>query len=392
MIKFKIVTVSILTIMALSLFSINCFAQNETEEKLEESIDDSLSDLNLSELEQWFNENLNDKDIIPSSLKETIQSIIDGEFTYDAKSFFSLILNSITANITSVIPIILALFAIALLYSIVSSMSSNFLKSSTKEIIYFVCYSAMITIILGKVASLVVASSSVVKSMQSLMDKAFPVLLTLITALGSVSTSTVFQPLTAILSNTIVNLVLNIVMPLFITSVIIGIVGNLSKNIKLDRLTKFFKSTSNFILGGLFSIFVTFLTMQGLTGSLADTISVKTAKFALQSYVPLLGGYLSDGLDLVVAGIILIKNSTGIIILIMIMASIAVPVIQIGVFSLALKLLSGLVEPVCDNRFSSMLYTVSKNLGTLISVILGIGFMFILTVMLVIVCCNLGVA
>ena len=107
--------------------------------------------------------------------------------------------------------------------------------------------------------------------------------------------------------------------------------------------------------------------------------------------MPLLGGYLSDGFDLVLAGIVLIKNSAGLVITLLIIAAIIAPVIEIAVFSLGLRLVSGLIEPVSDERFSAMLTGVSKNLGILVAIILGVGFMFIVTVMLIVATCNAGV-
>ena len=91
------------------------------------------------------------------------------------------------------------------------------------------------------------------------------------------------------------------------------------------------------------------------------------------------------------AGLVLIKNSAGLVIALLILAAIAAPVIEIAVFSLGLRLISGLIEPLCDDRFSSMLYGVSKNLGILIAMIIGVGFMFIVTVMLIVATCNAGV-
>ncbi|MDE5991141.1 MAG: stage III sporulation protein AE, partial [Clostridia bacterium] len=146
-----------------------------------------------------------------------------------------------------------------------------------------------------------------------------------------------------------------------------------------------------YILGGVFSLFIAFLTFQGLTGGVIDSISIKTAKFALQSYIPILGGYLSDGFDLMLASLVLIKNSLGIVSLLMILSVIALPTIKIAVLSLGLKLASGIIEPICDNKFGKMLHGISTNLTLLIVSLVGVGFMFLLTVMLVIYTFNVGV-
>ena len=112
----------------------------------------------------------------------------------------------------------------------------------------------------------------------------------------------------------------------------------------------------------------------------------------MQSYIPILGGYLSDGFDLMLASFSLIKNSLGILSLLMILSIIALPVLKIVILSLGLKLASGIIEPLCDSKFSKMLQGISSNLTLLIISLLGVAFMFLLTVMLVVYTFNVGIA
>lgn len=386
----KLIAIFVLCVTVASLCCATAFAEESAEEKLEEEIEDKLDDLDLSGLESWLDE-YGKGDVAANGFIEAVKEIIAGKYDNDAGAFFNAAVSLASGAVKDSLPALIAIFAIALLYSVVGGLSGGFLKKSTTELIYFACYAAMISIVVAKTASLLVRATETVKSMQALMNAAFPVLLTLLTALGSVTSASVYRPMTAVLATGVTSVVTSVVLPLFIAATTVGIIGHLSKNVKLSKLTTFFKSCADFILGGIFGIFATFLSVQGLTGAIADTVSVKTAKFALQSYVPLLGGYLSDGFDLVLAGLVLIKNSAGLVVTLLILSAIIVPVVEIAVFSLGLKLVGGLIEPFSDERFSAMLGGVSKNLGVLIAIVLGVGFMFILTVMLVVATCNAGV-
>lgn len=388
----KTVIALILIISAVMLCTGVTIAEESAQDKLENEIEDKLGELDFSDLQSWLDEyGNNGTGVAQNGILQAIKEVIAGKYDCDAGGFFSAIGSVMSGAVKDSLPALIAIFAVALLYSVVGGLSGGFLRKSTTELIYFACYATMISILAVKVASLLTSAASTVKSMQSLMNAAFPVLLTLLTALGSVTSATVYRPMTAVLAEGVTTVVTTVVLPLFIAATVVGIVGNLSKNIKLNKLTSFFTGCANFILGGVFGIFATFLSVQGLTGAIADTVSVKTAKFALQSYVPLLGGYLSDGFDLVLAGLVLIKNSAGLVITLLILSAIAVPVIEIAVFSLGLKLVSGLIEPFCDERFCTMLSGVSKNLGVLIAIVLGVGFMFVVTVMLIVATCNAGV-
>ena len=134
------------------------------------------------------------------------------------------------------------------------------------------------------------------------------------------------------------------------------------------------------------------MSAQGIVGASIDNVSIRSAKFALSSYVPILGGYLSDGFDIVLASGVLIKNALGLAGVMMLIAAVAGPVLKILVISLALRLAGGILEPVSDEKISGLLYTTGKNLMVLVSIILGLFFLVFVVFMLVITSCNAGVA
>ena len=365
--------------------------EEEVYDELQNNVNDGMDAIDFTELEEWAKEYGTDK-TFSQGVKELVQSVLDGEFSLGAEQFTSIILNAVTGGIKTCVPAFAAIFAIAVMTSMMQGLSSGFLRNNTREIVHFACYAAIIVILSVQITAIIVRVEQTIEGMCSLMQAVFPILLTLITALGSASAAGVYSPLMAILSTGIGTIISSLVLPCFVAAVVLGIVGNMSSNIKLGRLTKFFKSVAVFVLAGAFSLFAAFLTMQGLAGGIADSISIKTAKFAVQSYIPILGGYLSDGLDLALTGIILIKNSLGLVSVIMLFAAVAVPIVQTAVFTLGLKLTAGLCEPICsDKRISDLLYGVSKNTSLLTAALAGMAFMFVILVMLIIGTCNAGV-
>ncbi len=168
-----------------------------------------------------------------------------------------------------------------------------------------------------------------------------------------------------------------------------SIVGNISKNVKMEKFSKFFQSLFVWIIGIVFTIFIAFLTIQGLTVSNIDSISLKTAKYAIKSYVPILGSYLSDGVGLILASSVLIKNAIGATGLIVLIATVFLPIIKIIIIMLLLKLTSSIIESVCDNKISNFLFSVSKSLNMIIVSLLAVGFMFLISLSILMCCSNI---
>ena len=229
------------------------------------------------------------------------------------------------------------------------------------------------------VTRLITSTSNTIQLIKTQMEVVFPILLTLMTAIGETASVAVYQPAVAFLSSFIMQIFASVLMPLFIFMIVFTIVSNISTNVKLEKFTKFFGSAFKWITGTVFTIFMAFLAIQGITASTYDGVSIRTAKYAIRSYVPLLGGYLSEGFDVILSSSMLIKNGVGASALVLMFASVVSPIVQIAVFSLVLKLAAAILEPLTDSRVSEFIFTVGKTLTYLATMIIGVAFMYLIT-------------
>lgn len=373
----------------------NAFAktqEEEVKEKISSEIDKRVNELNLNEFEIFFQQ-LEDQNLktIGTSVKEIIKDIINNKRKFDLNTLIDVILNVFLKELVKAVPMVVTIIILAIFYGLFSGLTSGFAKNSTKQIIYLVCYGAIITILGYAVASSLISVKQTISHLDKAMSVSFPILLTLTAALGGTTTASIYQPFMTIMTTLMIKIISAVVIPLFIATVVFGIVGNLSENVKLDKLTKTTKSICEWILGIMFSLFISYITVQGIAGSAFDTVSVKSTKFALSSYVPILGGYLSDGFDLVLASCVVIKNALGLVSIIILFFIIIGPIIKLLVLVFALRIASAIIEPISDEKMAGLLYTTSKNLITLIAILLGVSFLFFVVIMLIIATCNFGV-
>ena len=384
----KILVILSLLLSILAIVGLCVAESDDPEQQLIDNVKQNTDDLDLGSLQsllQGLDSNLF------SSLKDTIIAIAQGEQKLTFDDAMRLITQRIFSALAGVLPIVVSIVGISLITSLLNGLTSGFLSNPTKELIGFVSYCAIAVIILTRTMSLVKNTGEVVGSIKQFMQLVFPILLTIITVVGGATSGAVFQPMMSVLSTSITTFVVQIIMPAVVVVIVFTMISSLSSGVKLSKLTGFFSSGIKYALTAVFSLFATFLTAQGLTGGIIDTVSIKTAKFAMQSYVPIVGGYLADGFDLMMASFVLIKNSLGLISLFALLMMIVSPLVNIIVFSLGLKLASGIIEPIGDSKISKMLFDLSKNVNILLAIILGVAFMFIITIMLIIYACNLGV-
>jgi len=358
----------------------------EVEQKLEQNVQSQLDKLDFSDAESVVEQLGIDVQGLfgSSSFSDKVEKVLNGDFIQDTNGFLNAFLKLLFEKILSLVPVLVSISVVAILCGLISQIKSGFVSDSTGQIVFFVCFSIIILLVITCATNLLNQTNQTIVLLKRQMNFAFPVLLTLMAGIGGVVSVKAYQPAVALLSGGIVEIVSNVILPMFIFSFVFSIVANLSKNVKLTKLTEFFKSATTTILVVTFTLFTAFLSIQGLTAGAFDSISIRAAKFATKSYVPILGGYLSDGFDLIMASSVLIKNSVGVAGLVLLVCTILSPIIQILSLSFGLKFVSAIIEPVTDEKITSFLYSVSKHLNMLIVAILAVSFMYFICIMLLI--------
>lgn len=364
-------------------------SNDDIQNELNDNINNQLNDIDFTQLESLVNnlDNSSKQLFSNNSFISLVKKFINGNNSDLYSNFLTFAISIFFENLINVIPYFSIIIIISVLYSLIGQFSSN--NKSTSNIIHIVYFSSIVVVVLKIVISVMGESSNTIFLLEKQMEVIFPILLTLINAIGGVVTSTTFQPILAILSVIITKIFTTILMPIFVFSIVFGIVGNISKNVKMEKFSKFFQSLFVWIIGIVFTIFIAFLTIQGLTASSIDSISLKTAKYAIKSYIPILGSYLSDGVSLILASSMLIKNAIGATGLIILISTIFLPVIKIIIIMLLLKLTSSIIESLSDEKISNFLYSVSKSLNMIIVSLLAVGFMFLVSLSILMSCSNL---
>ena len=130
------------------------------------------------------------------------------------------------------------------------------------------------------------------------------------------------------------------------------------------------------------------MAIQGLTAATIDGVSIRAAKFATKAYIPILGGYLADGFDIILTSCVLIKNSFGVVVLLIVLSIVLSPIIHIIVFNIGLNIVTALTEPIADKSIVGFLVDICKSLSILLASVIAVTFMLFLLIMMMIFSAN----
>lgn len=384
----KKVLVIILSVMLISfnyIYSRKCvvFADNndvEIQQQLQDNVENQLNSLDTSSIDDAFGDIINGKLFNSTSFSEKVELIISGQPAIEGSSLLEFVGKVLLEDILAFLPAICTIIAIAILYSMLCSFAS---KKGICDIVHFVCYGAIVVILVAGVTNIIGLTSSTLSAVKGQMDAIFPILLTTLTALGGVNSVGIYQPAMGILSGMVISIFTKILLPIFIFKIIFNIISNLSSGIKFNKFADFFGSTFKWIIGIVVTIFTAFLSVQGLMAGSIDGISIKAAKYTIKGSVPIIGGFLSDGMGLIMMSSSLIKNAVGVSGLLLMLCTIILPVIKIIVFTFMVKITSAILEPIADARMSNFVNTISKSISMTLALVLGVAFMYLIVVGLI---------
>ena len=381
-IRIMIVWVVLLLIVAGNMFA-DTFAEGS--EDLNGSMEEVIDHLDTEKLQEYLDSLTQEqREAFGSNFAEKLKSLITGDFSLDYGSIFSALSGIFFDQISGLLPVFCVICAVSVLCGILGRFKSSFAERGTSKMIFFVGYSAVLVLILTSLSGIVQDCGSTVHSLQAQMQAIFPVLLTLIATSGGSVSVAVYQPAVLFLSEIIVDIVAGIVFPLAAMICVLNMVGNMSQEIKLKNFSNLFASVIKWVLGLSLAAFTVFLTVQGITSATYDGLSFKAAKYAVSNTVPIIGGFLGSGFDLVIAGSVLIKNSVGSCGIFLLVIVLIVPLVQLIAYNLFLKLAAAVTEPIGDAGISNFLSSLSGTVNYFTAGLLAVGFMYFITVLLLI--------
>lgn len=356
----------------------------DTEDDVINSQMDSFNISNfINEANKYTEDILEDIDI-----GELLNNAIKGEIDNNEllKNIFPLLGNEIKEALNVMVSIIV----IVLIHSVFKSIADNLNNKSVSQITYYVQYILIATVIMNNFSNIIALLKDTIINMTGFLQSLFPLLMTLMLASGSVVSVNMIQPIILFIINLISNIFQTIIIPAILIGTALAIVSKISDRIQIDKLSKFIKSSSVWVIGILLTIFVGVLSIEGTLGSSVDGITAKTAKAAVSSFIPVVGKVLGDAVDTVIGCSSILKNAIGIVGVIVVIAICILPIIKLAVITIIYHMTAAICEPIADSKVISLISQMADTFKILLAILCATSVMMIIGVTLVINISNTG--
>ncbi|MDD3839201.1 MAG: stage III sporulation protein AE [Clostridia bacterium] len=377
----------IFIILIFTSFSLDvCAASQDEKISIDDIIDNQLKKANISDLQ----DNIQQLKLDEAGIDETqnigklIKDIATGRHRLNIKSILNNILNIFFAGINTNLKLMLQIVVLSIICAIFNNFQSSFINSDVSRIAFYASYILIIIIIIKSFVLTIDICKNTITNMVSFMEVLTPLLLAFLASIGGITTSAVFHPAIALMVTFIGTFLKNVLLPLIFFSAVLFLIDNISSRIHVSRLASLLNNICIWSLGIIFTVFVGLMTIQGVSSTTFDGISIRTAKYAVDTFVPIIGGMFSDSVDAIIGCSLLIKNAIGVVGLIIILSICIVPLIKIASIILIYKITSALVQTINVDELSKCINDVGNSAVLLFLTVVSVSLMFFITITIII--------
>lgn len=381
----KTVIITILTIVFSIIPIITSFsggsvakAENKTVETNKEEVLDGETKEGLNNLYDYINKMKTDVELVNElDPIEYVKSYIEeGHGNLNFSVVLKAVISLLFREVRSVLKLVISVIVIAILCSLLKNLQDAFKNENISQIAFFACYSILVMILSKSFMISIEVATDAINEIANFMAALLPILVTMIALAGGFVQAATLDPIILAAVTIIPRIYISIIIPLILIGFVMEFANNLSTEHKIDNLCKLVKQIIMWSQGIIITVFIATLTIRGITADTMDAVALKTTKFAVDNFIPIVGKTFSDAITSVAGYSLIIKNAITGVGLIVIVLVLLYPIIKLVLMSFIYKLSAALVEPISDKRITSSIAAVGDALILLLSCVISISFMF----------------
>lgn len=312
---------------------------------------------------------------------------VDSQMLLDLNGgdFLSLLFDGIKAGLRQPVTILAAAVGVILLAALCETFEDGFADKKFGQTFRVVSVLALSSILVVPVMKLMESVVELTEKIGNFLLGFVPVYAGLISVSG--------KPLSAFAYNGImvgavegISLVAaNLLLPLCSIYLALCLTGAVSDEVSAAGIAGSLKSFLNWTLGLLLTLFVGLLTIKSFVAGAADGVAMKTGKYLIGSFLPVIGGALSDTLSVVQGSLGVIRSTAGAFGILAVTVCVLPVVLEILFLMLAMKAAGAVGDILGVKKVSGLLESTGFVLSFLQSILIFYGMMAVISILLMLV-------
>ncbi len=328
-----------------------------------------------------------------NSLPEYVQDFfpsgtLDGEFTallngeVNEGTFLKQIGDYLIIEIDNVLKGFISVLILIIISGLFNTLSVTMLDVNISNT-FSICSALCISITVFNLCSILTSNvTHYIRLLCNVMNTFLPIMIALLTMSGNISSAVVSNGSMLLFISIVQGFLLTFMLPLTKICLVFSCIKSFGGSYNLSSISKTLKNTFTSVTVFIMSIFMFVLSYKNTLSQSVDSISLKTARFAISSLVPLVGSSVNEALRTVTSSLSLIKNSCGIIAIIIIAVMMLPIIINLFLNKLSFNLLSSFSKALGAENESQVLEEADHICGFLLTIVACtcVLFIFALTI------------
>lgn len=314
---------------------------------------------------------------------DTVRVLQRLQISYDAaesnlaaEQILSEVVDWLREGVTAPLAAVGAMLAVILLTAAHSATELPLVRS--RVTMGFAAAVSLCLICVSPLCSVAQQAAEAVRSCGVFMLAVVPVYAAVIATAGYTATAGSFSTLTFGAAQVVVQLADRLLIPLARVMLCCSAVGGIGE-VNLSGIVSAVKKGANWLLGGLMTLFLGLLGLQTSIAGASDSVGLRTAKYVVGSFVPVVGTSISEALSAVSGSLSLLKTGIGVYAVAALAVMLLPPLIKSVVWRIVLEVAAGCCDIFDLSQQATLLRSVSGALGIMLAVLLCCGVMFIVS-------------
>lgn len=353
----KRIFIIISVILLLLSFQVSAFAIDSDLEEVWNSTDEQtkeyLEDLGINELTL--------EEIFDLSPTRVIEFLIDLAFNGGV---------TIVKNLTVIIVVL-----------VITAIANSFLRESdkTEQIVYFVSTLIIISIVVVPISRMITDAVAGIKTSTVFVNSYLPVMTAIIIASKNPALAVTYNSFSLFLSSLISNVANSFLVPCVSALLSFNILSSFSFENYRERIIKAIRKMIVVILSLFSTVYTGLLTTQSILATSSDSIALKGIRFISGAFVPIVGGGVGDALSSVFSSFIIMKNTLGVFVIIVIILINLPVMLELLLWYFALNLCSIVSSMFNLNQITDIIDSLASILSLLNIIMFFITFVLVIS-------------
>lgn len=274
---------------------------------------------------------------------------------------------------------VIKIIGVILLVALINSVKTSIGSTSLTAVLESISVLSVSIILIQPISNTIEYSSTVIKLSADFMLIFTPVMVSVMLTMGQSMQGAGNYAMVMGAGTVVSQVSANILEPLLNTFLGMSVVGGVSQKVKLGGFCELVNKLIKWVLTFVMSIFTTILTLQSVISSSADSTGARATRFAINSFVPLVGGALSEAYQTVRSCMGMLKSGVGVF-SILATAVIYLPaIISCVLWLISMNIATALAEVFDMKHIITLLKSVSVVINTLVAILLCCMIIFIIS-------------